>query len=166
MLGPNPLRLLLKQPTAQPVSAGAVKLVWATVTSAFPDPVQVQVDAEDAPLDGVPSMLCQVGLGDRVMVAMFGRRMVVLGVAQPDQSELITWQAGTVSITPVASTPTLAHVTFDVPFNQVPAIVVTPRTGQPQQVFASYGSPAVDGFDIYLYRPDTTVTSVSWTARV
>lgn len=164
--GPNPLNKLLPK-TSKPVSLfGVLGFMWCTVSSAYPDPVQLVADGPNTdPLPGVPAMLCQVGLGDRVGVLLAGKRMIVLGVAQPDQSQRVPRQFGSVVVTPTAaSTPTTFHVTFDQPFNQVPALSVTPYTGHPDLVAASYQNPAVDGFDIVLVRPDTTATTISWIA--
>lgn len=66
---------------------GSFQVIWCTVVSAYPDPVQLVPDGpNNSTLLGVPSMLCRVSLGDRVLVLLTGRRMYVLGIAQPDQS--------------------------------------------------------------------------------
>lgn len=166
----NPLEALIPKPPKAPGAGGGslgLGFKWATVTMAYPDPVQVQVDTESDPLPGVPSMLCQVSLDDRVLLLQVGRRVIVLGVAQPDQSQNVANDSGVVLVTPTAAnTPTSVAVVFDVPFNQVPAITVTARTGVPQNVAVSYQDPATTGFTLWMTRTDTTATSVSWTAQV
>ena len=138
---------------------------WATVTAAYPDPVQVLIDTEDERLAGVPAMLCTVGLGDRVLLLMFGRRVIVLGVAQPDQSRRLRQQFGLAGATSsAANTPTTTHVAFDVPFDQSPTVTLTAYTSRPDLVAVSIGGVTADGFDIILVRPDTTTTAVSWIA--
>lgn len=160
----NPLLQLITPPATGPDMG--TQWMWCTVTSAYPDPVQVVPDSSSDPLPGVPSMLCHVDLGDRVLVLLWRRRMVVLGVAQPDQSQNIPAASGSVLITPTAvGAVTTAAVVFDVPFDQVPAVTVTPSTTSPQNVFASYQNADVTGFTVYLCRTDnTSPTRVSWTA--
>lgn len=164
----NPLSRLIKpvNPPSTPNSDAGAHWLWCTVSSAYPDPVQVVPDSSSDPLPGAPSMMCHVDLGDRVLVLLWRRRMVVLGVAQPDQSQNIPAASGTVLVTPVTvGAVVTADVVFDVPFDQVPAITVTPSTTSPQSVFASYQNATVTGFTIYLCRTDnTSPTGVSWTA--
>lgn len=161
------LQAILDSQKSQPQDPSpSLSVMRATVSSAYPDPVQVIPDGPNSdPLPGVPEMYCKVGLGDRVLVLLSGKRMLVLGVAKPDQSGRQTMASGSVVVTPTAAnTPTTFHVTFDQPFDQVPAVSVTPYTGHPDLVAASYQNPAVDGFDIVLVRPDTTGTTISWIA--
>ena len=74
---------------------------------------------------------------------------------------------GKVSITPTANSP--SYVTIDYSstgFTATPDIFVTANTSLPGSTVqeVSYGSPTKDGARIYIYRTNTTTTSVSWLA--
>lgn len=165
----NPLLKLIPNPKPKPPgtdTSSGFRVVWATVTAAFPDPVQVQVDTETDPLPGVPSMLCTPSLGDRVLLLQVGRRVIVLGIAQPDQSRRTAWQSGAVTITPTAvNTPTTQHVDFTVEFSEIPSVQVTAWTSVPGNLSVSFTNPSTTGVDLVLVRTDApTATSISWTA--
>lgn len=164
----NPLWRLINPKPKPPggATSSALRFAWATVTSAYPDPVQVQVDTETDPLPGVPAMLCVPDLGARVLLLQVGRRVIVLGVAQPDQSRRTSWQAGTVVVTPsAANTRTTAHVDFQAEFDEIPSVQVTPWSSVPDLVMVSFNNPTTDGVDIVMVRTDGAVaTTVAWTA--
>lgn len=164
----NPLNKLIPKTPATPQGPSPVRLTWATVTAAFPDPVQIQIDTEDQPLAAPPEMGCQVELGDRVVVAITNGQAIALTVAQPDQSQQTpTIQTGAVIITPTAAnTPTVATVTFDTAFADVPYVVCTAWTTAPGTVVTgcSVGGATTTTADLYLTRTDTTATRVNWIA--
>lgn len=73
---------------------------------------------------------------------------------------------GKVNITPVANTATSVNVTFPLTFARVPSIFVTPHSGAVgSQVHGAAATNMTEtGFDCFLYRTNTTVTSVMWLA--
>jgi len=75
--------------------------------------------------------------------------------------------SGVVAITPVANTPTLGHVTFPVGrFTSNPAVTVSASTSVPGSTVIECAAANVNtsGFDAYIYRTNTTSTSVFWIA--
>ena len=70
----NPLDALLDLPEDD---RRDLRLSWATVTGI--DPLKIRLDHESHPLIGSPSTLEKVSMNDRVYVAMWGGRVVVLG---------------------------------------------------------------------------------------
>lgn len=75
-------------------------------------------------------------------------------------------QTGTVSITPVASTPTSLAVTFPRAFSAAPTVVVMPVTDKPYSEVrgAAVSSISTTGFTAWIYRTNTTATTVAWIA--
>jgi small ligand-binding sensory domain FIST len=73
---------------------------------------------------------------------------------------------GSVSITPVANTPTAEAVTFDTPFTSVPKLFVNPHTAYPgtQVLGVSASGITTDGCNVYITRTNTTSTVIDWMA--
>ena len=73
---------------------------------------------------------------------------------------------GVESITPTANTPTSKHVDFNKTFSSIPKIVVSPESAVIGGALkgVSYANVTTTGFDIYIYRTNTTSTNVSWIA--
>ena len=71
----NPLDVLI--PTPPPPGPS---FRWAIVTGI--SPLQITFDTETDPLEGSPSTLAPVVLGDRVFVAVVDNRATILGKAQ------------------------------------------------------------------------------------
>ena len=73
-------------------------------------------------------------------------------------------QKGTVTITPVANTPTSQVITFPVAFSSTPTVVVTEGAGvdgaEVQEV--SMSGISTTGFTFYIYRTTATLTYFSW----
>lgn len=57
---------------------------WATVTDV--SPVTIQFDGDSVPLPYAPDSLVGVRIGDRVWCDIEGKRVVILGVGNPDAS--------------------------------------------------------------------------------
>ena len=76
-------RVLIPKPQ-QP----GVSLRWATVTTV--DPLTVTLDGETEALAGEPSRLIVPIAGDRVLVAMRGRRAIVMGSASAGDTGWVT----------------------------------------------------------------------------
>lgn len=81
------------------------------------------------------------------------------------------FQAGVTPMTPVASTPTSLRVDFDVPFATVPIVITGPESGAavgPSSTVHGTSASAIDtdGFTLWIYRTNTTVTNVNWIAMV
>ena len=75
------------------------------------------------------------------------------------------FQRGKVAVvTTTANTTTTVHVTFDKAFNNIPVVVVSPLTSIPHECNASVLNITTEGFDIALYRTNTTTTYVNWIA--
>jgi hypothetical protein len=76
------------------------------------------------------------------------------------------FQAGNATITPVANTATSLSVTFKVPYSTAPIVTATAITGGPgsnvQEI--SVNNVTTTGFDVVIYRTNTTVTWVNWMA--
>jgi hypothetical protein len=85
-----------------------------------------------------------------------------------DVSHYKTYQTGKSSVTPIPNTPTSVAVTFDVPFKVVPRVVATASTTVPGStvIEVSVGNVTVDGFDLFIYRTNSTATNVNWIAQV
>lgn len=75
--------------------------------------------------------------------------------------------AGQVTITPVANTPTFVHVNFAFAFPNPPIVVATPLTTVPGQSVLGVGVQNVTttGCDVYVDRVNTNSTIVNWIAR-
>lgn len=74
---------------------------------------------------------------------------------------------GRITITPKADEPTSASVSFSPAFNNTPAVMVSARTtviGSSVKGVSVSGEDA-NGADIYVYRSNTTATSVQWFAH-
>jgi hypothetical protein len=71
---------------------------------------------------------------------------------------------GTVSITPVANTPTKATVNFPVAFTTIPTALVSIVTGYPGNIVlgASSNNITTSSVDIYITRTDTTSTAIRY----
>lgn len=73
----NPLDVLL----IPPPESDSPTFRWATVVSTWP--LQVRLDGESVALASEPDALAQVDVGDRVLVALNRRRIIVLGGSAP-----------------------------------------------------------------------------------
>ncbi len=75
-------------------------------------------------------------------------------------------QAGLVVITPVASTPTSVRVTFPQAYASAPKVTTSPVTIYPGTVVkgTSVSDVTATGFTLWIYRTNTTATTVSWQA--
>lgn len=80
-------------------------------------------------------------------------------------AKLVT-KTGTVSITPVANTPTVGAVSFAAAFSAVPNVVVCPvDTLIGSQVkCCGISSVTAAGFNARVYRTNTTATTLAWIA--
>ena len=74
--------------------------------------------------------------------------------------------AGVASVTPVANTPTSVAVQFTQRFTKAPIVTVTAGTGAPgsQVMEVSVTGVTATGFNIVIYRTNTTATGVNWMA--
>ena len=80
--------------------------------------------------------------------------------------EQVGVQHGFVNITPVANTPTKAHVTFSQAYAEAPTVVasgVSSVIGSALQG-VSVANISATGFDAYVYRTNATMTAVMWNA--
>ena len=77
---------------------------------------------------------------------------------------LIQW--GTVTITPVANTPTSASITFPITFDSSPSIHVSPLStvAGTSVLGIGHSSDTSSGTDIYVTRTNTTATVIRWLA--
>jgi hypothetical protein len=86
--------------------------------------------------------------------------------AKLDQIIAATTLSGVVKVTPVANIPTSVYVKFAVPFTGTPYVLLTPQTTVTgtilKGVSVSGGSSA--GFTLWVYRTNTTNTTVQWQA--
>lgn len=75
-------------------------------------------------------------------------------------------QSGTVTITPVANTPTSLAVTFPTAFTTTPAVVASLMSDVAGSTVqgVSVSSVSTTGFTVWVYRTDTTATVVHWLA--
>lgn len=73
-------------------------------------------------------------------------------------------QSGMVTITPVANTPTSAHVTFSPAYSTAPIVLCTAVSGVPgtQVTGFAVSNITTTGCDIYVTRTNTNSTSVNW----
>ena len=73
---------------------------------------------------------------------------------------------GKINITPVANSPTSGAVTFPLTYSKNPAIIVTAETGSPGAQVKGYAASNITttGFNAYVNRTNTTVTSIIWFA--
>lgn len=73
---------------------------------------------------------------------------------------------GKVNITPVANTPTSAYVTFPLTYTKSPSVFTNADSKAPgSKVHGnSAASITTSGFEAYVYRTDTTTTSIMWFA--
>lgn len=76
--------------------------------------------------------------------------------------------AGVQAITPVASTPTSANVTFASAFPSAPKVVATPNTSVPgsEVVEVSVDNITTTGCRLWVYRTNTATTDINWVAVV
>lgn len=92
----------------------------------------------------------------------------ILNLAGDNQNLMTDFniQSGTVSITPVANTPTSVRVTFSKPFSSNPIMQCTPNTNAPGTVVTGVGFSGLSptGVDIWVTRVTNTVTPVHWVA--
>ena len=86
--------------------------------------------------------------------------------AKLDQIIGATTLTGITKVTPVANTPTSVYVKFSTPFTTVPRIVLTPQTVVTGTTVrgVSAANQTVAGFDLVVYRTNTTNTYVAWQA--
>jgi hypothetical protein len=77
-------------------------------------------------------------------------------------------QSGSVSITPVASTPTKVTVTFPTPYTSPPHVVATGESAVvgSQLQGVSVANITNTTVDIYIYRTNTNATTVHWIAMI
>lgn len=77
---------------------------------------------------------------------------------------LIQW--GTVSITPVANTPTVSKITFPISYDSTPTIQVSMLSSVPGFSVTGIGHSAdtTSGTDLYVTRTNTTATVLRWLA--
>jgi hypothetical protein len=75
-------------------------------------------------------------------------------------------QNGSVTITPVANTPTSAHVTFSPAYANAPTVICTAVSGVPgtQVTGFSVSNITTTGCDIYVTRTNTNATTINWVA--
>jgi hypothetical protein len=80
----------------------------------------------------------------------------------------VDMQAGRVTITPVANTPTSIAVTFPRPFATAPKVVVTADASLPGSEVLGAGATSITttGFTAWIYRTNTTVGRLNWIATV
>ena len=80
--------------------------------------------------------------------------------------EQVGVQHGFVNVTPVANTPTKAHVTFPQAYAESPTVVVSGVSAVIGSALqgVSAANISATGFDAYVYRTNTTVTAVMWIA--
>jgi hypothetical protein len=77
-------------------------------------------------------------------------------------------QSGSVTIVPVANTPTKVTVTFPTPYSSPPHVVATGESAVPgsQMQTVSVANITSTTVDIYLYRTNTTSTNIHWIAMI
>ena len=82
---------------------------------------------------------------------------------RPEQAGV---QHGFVNVTPVANTPTKAHVTFPQAYAESPTVVVSGVSAVIGSALqgVSTANISTTGFDVYVYRTNATVTAVMWIA--
>ena len=87
------------------------------------------------------------------------------GVLGQSASALVA-KSGTVTITPVANTPTSIAVTFPSAFAATPVVVACPVVTVPGSAVkgAAVTAATKTGFTAWVYRTSTTATSVAWLA--
>jgi hypothetical protein len=75
-------------------------------------------------------------------------------------------EAGIVTITPVANTPTSQAVVFTQPFTDTPVITATANTSVPGSSVTevSISSPTSTGFNAVIYRQTAVATGIHWHA--
>ena len=73
---------------------------------------------------------------------------------------------GFVNVAPVANTPTAQHVSFEAEFADDPTVVVSAVSAVPGSAVQAVSAANITttGFDVYVYRTNTTVTAVMWIA--
>lgn len=77
-----------------------------------------------------------------------------------------TTQAGVAKVAPVANTPTSVYVKFAKPFTSVPVVVAAPQSVVVGTSVNEVGiaNRTTAGFDVVVYRTNTTNTYVAWQA--
>ena len=77
-------------------------------------------------------------------------------------------QSGTVSITPVANTPTSITVTFPVAFASTPSVIVSAASGVVGSTVLGVGgdTETTTDFRATVYRTNTTLTTLRWIAFI
>lgn len=75
-------------------------------------------------------------------------------------------QAGRITITPKANTPTTKHLTFPKPFKEQAVTLLTPVSGVPGQKVLGVGTlnNTNEGCDVILTRTENTETVIAWAA--
>lgn len=82
---------------------------------------------------------------------------------RPEQAGM---QHGFVNVTPVADTPTKAHVTFPQAYAETPTVVVSGVSAVIGSTLkgVSVQNISTTGFDVYVNRTNATETAVMWIA--
>lgn len=77
-------------------------------------------------------------------------------------------QSGTISITPVANTPTSQTVTFPVAFSSTPRVICSPASGVVGSTVLGVGADTetTTNFRATVYRTNTTITTIRWIAFI
>lgn len=90
------------------------------------------------------------------------------GRGQVSVNRLYDLQCGMVSITPTANTVSSVNVTFPHEMASAPRIILCPSTAVPYTTVrgVGHGRASTTGFTLYIYRTNTTATSVHWIAYV
>ena len=78
----------------------------------------------------------------------------------------LTFQAGYVTMTPKANTPTWVNVSFPSAFRAAPKVIVMPTTSVPGNVVLGASATSIDqnGFQLYVTRTTAASTGVNWYA--
>lgn len=86
--------------------------------------------------------------------------------AKLDQIIGATTLSGIAKVTPVADTPTSVYVKFSKPFTGTPSVIVTAQSvvSGTSVVEVSAANRTTAGFDLVVYRTNTTNTYVAWQA--
>lgn len=73
---------------------------------------------------------------------------------------------GFVNVTPTANAPTAQHVSFSDAFAEDPTVVVSAVSAVPGTAVQAVSAANISttGFDVYVYRTNSTVTAVMWIA--
>lgn len=101
--------------------------------------------------DALASSEPSITAGDKEGVARIGGLVIQWGIE---------------SITPVANTPTSSAVTFQQAYAENPTVIVSMASTVPYTTVRAVSAANIttSGFDAYVTRTNTTVTSVMWLA--